>query len=38
MLDDFRVAGRRQPKLFYFPVIDFILDSLVNAIRRQWLA
>ena len=35
MLDDFKVAGRRQPEPLYFAIINFILDRLVNALRWQ---
>ena len=41
MLNDFKVAGRSQPKSLYFAVIDFVFDGFVNALGRQrpaWLS
>jgi hypothetical protein len=38
VLNDFKVAGRTQPKSLYFAVIDFVFDGFVNALGRQRLA
>ena len=37
MLDDVKIAGRRQPEPLDFAIVNFTFDGLINTLRWQWL-